>query len=107
MYLKNYNKDKKIILSLIEDDLIHSKLVVGLLKLGLNPEPYYLNLSETIFEILDLQNHSENELIFEQYVELSKKVELIDISISKSELQELADEIYQVLISKTGKVVAY
>ncbi len=81
------------IISLIEDDLKNTKLVLGLQKLGLSPSQYYLNLSDTIFDILGISDNDENEHIYLEYVKLSSKIECINISSSIG-FKNLANEIF-------------
>jgi hypothetical protein len=47
-------KEKKLVISLIKDDLVNRKLLIGLDDLGLRPTDYYLNLSDTIFSLIIL-----------------------------------------------------
>ncbi len=70
-------KTKKLILSLIKDDLINSKLNIGLANLGLQPELYLLNLSDTIFVIMGIEDNKRNEALFEHYLDLRQKIEAI------------------------------
>ena len=81
VYMKAKNK-KRLILSLIKDDLINVKLLNGLNVIGLNADNYFLHLSETIFKIMGFDDNEETETIFERYMELAKRVMFIDISQS-------------------------
>jgi len=95
-------KKKQLILSLIKDDLINSKLVYGLIGVGLNAENYFLYLGETIFNLMEFENNKARELVFEQYIELSKKAEFIDITESQQPLEGLVLEIYEELLKQKG-----
>lgn len=86
--------DKKLILSLIKDDLINSKLTIGLDKLGLQPELYLLGLSDTVFMLLGIKDNERGEELFERYLELRQKVEAIDLVKSYDALDRLALDIY-------------
>ena len=55
---------KQLIVSLIKDDLIHTKLIYGLEALGLNALDYHLHLSETVFELLGIPDDESTEGIF-------------------------------------------
>ncbi len=90
-------KNKQLILSLIKDDLINSKLVYGLIDVGLNAENYFLCLGETIFKLMGFEYNEAREIVFEQYIELSKKAVLIDITESHQPLDDLVLEIYEEL----------
>ncbi|MFL9483001.1 hypothetical protein ACI6Q2_09520 [Chitinophagaceae bacterium LWZ2-11] len=92
---------KELIISLIKDDLINTKLVVGLNALGLQANDYSLQLSSTIFELMGFEDNEETELIFERYLSLSKNILEIDTSESRNRLSALALLIYsQLLIQK-------
>ena len=90
-------KKKQLILSLIKDDLINSKLVYGLIGLGLTTDNYFLYLGQTIFKLMGFEDNKKTELVFEQYIELSKKAVLIDITESHQPLNGLVLEIYEEL----------
>jgi hypothetical protein len=88
---------KTLLLSLIKDDLINTKLIQSLRKIGLSSDCYFLRLSTTIFELMDIH---ENDEIYERYIELTEKVELIDITESNKPMEKLALEIYKELSTK-------
>ncbi|PBQ34691.1 hypothetical protein CNR22_23920 [Sphingobacteriaceae bacterium] len=92
--------NKKLILSLIKDDLINSKLNIGLDKLGLQPELYLLGLSDTVFILLGIKDNERGEALFEHYLELRQKVERVDLIKSYEKLEGLALEIYDDLIER-------
>jgi hypothetical protein len=86
---------QQLILSLIKDDMINSTLVNGLSAVGLNAESYFLHLSTTIFELMEIPDTDATAPIFERYVQLTKKAAAIPIHQSHAGLDELAKEIYQ------------
>ena len=92
--------NKKLILSLIKDDLINSKLTLGLSKLGLDSELYLLGLSDTVFILMGIENNELGEDLFEHYLELRQKVEAIDLTKSYESLDGLALEIYNDLLER-------
>lgn len=92
--------NKKLILSLIKDDLINSKLTIGLDKLGLQTELYLLGLSDTVFALMGIKDNKRGEELFEHYLELRQKVEEIDLIKSYYSLDGLALEIYNELVEK-------
>jgi hypothetical protein len=91
---------KKLILSLIKDDLIHAKLLYSFEKLGFYSDCYSLHLSSTIFELMGYKNNNESELVFERYLELTEKAALIDITQSNKPMEKLALEIYTELFTR-------
>ncbi len=95
---------KKLILSLIKDDLINSKLNIGLANLGLQPELYLLGLSDTVFMLLGIKDNEQGELLFEQYLDLRQKVQAIDLTKSYESLDHLALEIYNELVMRKNFV---
>jgi hypothetical protein len=99
VYMKAKNK-KKLILSLIKDDLINAKLVNGLNEIGLNADNYFLHLSDTIFKLIGFEDNEETEIIFERYLELAKRALFIDISQSHKPMDDLALQIYTELLSR-------
>ena len=92
------NKNKNLILSLIKDDLINTKLVNGLNALGLNADDYLLHLGQTIFDLLGYEENEETEKVFERYMHLSEAALQIDISESNKNLDGLALQIYRELV---------
>lgn len=90
--------NKKLILSLIKDDLINTKLVNGLDSLGLNAQDYLLHLSDTIFELMKIKNDGKGEKLFEHYLSLKDNVRFIDTAKSHEAFDNLAIAIYIELI---------
>jgi hypothetical protein len=101
--MKPSKNNKELILSLIKDDLINSKLVNGLNELGLDASKYFINSSNTVFQLMGFQNHESEEEIFQYYLELTAKAKHIDISESTEPLNDLCEEIYTELSSKIPK----
>ncbi len=92
--------EQQLILSLIKDDLINSRLVNGLNNIGLAADDYLLNLSDTIFKLMGFEDNQRTEEIYEHYLTLTKKVIDIDVTISHAPLDDLALEIYIDLVSR-------
>ena len=90
---------KKLIISLIKDDLVNDKLVNGLIDIGLNPGDYFLHLSETIFNLMGFEDNMMTDEIFNHYLLLGQKVKHIDIARDSEQLVRLANEIYEELCS--------
>lgn len=98
IYMKAKNK-KKLILSLIKDDLINAKLVNGLIAIGLNADNYFLHLSDTIFELIGFEDNEGTATIFEHYMELASRATYMDISQSHKPIDDLALQIYTEIVS--------
>lgn len=92
-------KKQKLILSLIKDNLINTKLVNGLNAMGLDASTYSLHLSETIFELMGFRDNKKSDQVFEYYLELVEKVNAINISQSHEALDLLTTEIYGELLT--------
>jgi hypothetical protein len=93
-------KKKNLILSLIKDDLINSKLLRGLNKAGLDADQYCLFLSGTIFDLLGYPKNERSDEIFSEYIKLTEQSDKIDIKETPNTLDGLANEIYVFLVKK-------
>jgi hypothetical protein len=89
-------KNKKLILSLIRDNLKNTRLVLGLNELGFSAGDYLLHLSETVIDLMDIKNLTEDE--FESYQDLYEQVIEIDVTEDSKPLNRLSESIYQHLI---------
>ncbi len=90
-------KKKKLILSLIHDDLVSSKLVQGLNELGLQASPYLLHLGSTVFKLLEIEDKLLNERIYEHYLQLLCRAKHVHIEDTAA-LSKLAESIYTELL---------
>jgi len=97
-------KQKWLILSLIKDDLINTKLINSLSEAGLNADSYLLHLSDTIFKLLCIKNNLGNEFIYENYLNLTGRVKFISISNGHNTLDDLAEEIYTYLLCEKSRL---
>ena len=97
-------KQKRLILSLIKDDLINTKLINSLSEAGLNADNYLLHLSNTIFKLLHIKTNLENEFIYNNYLDLTKRVKFISISNGHNTLDDLAEEIYTYLVCEKSRL---
>jgi hypothetical protein len=84
---------KKLIISLIQDDLIHNKLLQGLSAMNLNVENYLLNLGDTIIRLMGYREE-QNEYMFRYYMKLLQRARFIDNSRNNAKMKKLAREIY-------------
>jgi hypothetical protein len=91
-------KDKKsLLLSLIKDDLIHTKIINGLDALGLEALDYHIHLSETIFELLGFPENENSDTIFEYYIAQLKRARRLNIRKNREAFDSLALSIYNEL----------
>ena|ERR1700749_2779326 len=91
---------QKLIVSLIKDHLINTKLINGLNAIGLNADEYSLSLGQTVFELMDFEDTKSSDKIFEYYLKLTKKVNNINIAKHPKRLDELASSIHCKLLAK-------
>ncbi|MGV3632263.1 MAG: hypothetical protein ACO1O6_13725 [Bacteroidota bacterium] len=59
--------NEKLIVRLITDDLKNSKLIDGLVNLGLSGGDYFLNLSEAVFELMGFDDCKKCEEVHKNY----------------------------------------
>lgn len=101
-------KQKTLILHLIIDDLVNTKLVSGLNQLGLNAEDYTLHASSTIMNLMQIKTTSLRwENIHDEYLQMTSRVLKIDIQESPRMLTALAEEIYDFLKLRKEEEKAY
>jgi len=95
--MENKNVSKELILALIKDDLINTKLVNGLNRLDLSADNYLLYASGTVLELMGIESTGTGlswEKIHDHYMELREKVCQIDVLSSPRLLDALSEEIY-------------
>ncbi len=85
---------QQLLLSLIKDDLIHHKLVHGLIDMGLDASPFFINLGHTVFELMGFEDSLANDEVFEHYQELCRAVRCIDMQQPYPALDLLSVDIY-------------
>lgn len=85
--------DKKLVISLIQDNLVFTKLTDGLRSINLGGDSYDFHLADTILKIMEIEI-PENAL--RVYFNLYKQVEKIHAGDTKR-LNDLSEEIYNFL----------
>lgn len=88
---------QKLILTLIKDHLIHTRLLSGLKDLGFQSDDYYLHLSDLIFELLEID--SEQDELFEAYLSWCARIKDNEILKKPKLMDKYAMEIYKSLLS--------
>jgi hypothetical protein len=95
--------NEELVMRLIKDSLINTKLISGLNSLGLIADDYTLFLGETIFLLMGFESGEQSDLIFDKvYLALSEKVTDIKFSDSMQEVEILSKEIYDQLLFAKG-----
>ena len=93
--------NKSLILSLIKDDLINTKLISGLENLGIDAGLYLLGISDAIFVLMGIDNDEQGEELFEYYLELRDgKLKKDDLKKPCAKLDNLVADIYNDLLNK-------
>ncbi|TAL58245.1 MAG: hypothetical protein EPN85_11985 [Bacteroidetes bacterium] len=92
---------QELIISLIKDDLTNTRLVNGLNTLGLDSGDYNLNLSDTIFKLLSIDD--DREELFEEYLKWCEEIIRIDILKYPEFLDTHARGIYKKLLKEKKK----
>ena len=91
-------QQKKLILSLIRDYLVNTRLLLGLDELGFDTSHYCLSLGEAIFDLMGLEEKGYNEELYLHFIEISERVKFIDFKDSFEKLDALALDIYNELM---------
>lgn len=89
---------KKLVISLIREDLVHQRLLSGLNALGLHADDYSLNLSELIFALMGYTAGEVPDRLYNQYLDLREAM-LCTYTSSfagsfRSEAAQMAERIY-------------
>ena len=89
------NMDRKLIIRLIKQDLLHNQLLQGIENLGFNSEDrYHLEIWDIVAELMGNENGESPDTWDEIYYSyLKRTAKQIDIDLNK-----LASECYQELI---------
>lgn len=89
---------EEIIISLIMDDIVHSKLIGALEKLDLDPSSYYTNMSESIVTLAGCKG-KQKEICYHRYLELKAKLINSNIQNDKKRLRSVAMGIYKAILN--------
>lgn len=81
----------KLIISLIKDDLLNTKLISGLKGMGIDAERYLLGISDVVFELMGIE---QEEALFQYYLELREVAILKSLSQPQACANVLAAGIY-------------
>lgn len=84
---------KNLILSLLLDDLVYTRLIEGLTALNLQPQDYSLDLGDKVIKLMGFRG-KQNEVVYEYYLSRREQVQFIDLSRGNAEMKALAANIY-------------
>lgn len=94
--------NEEIIIRLLKDHLVQTRLLHGLDQLGLCPDNYYLHLSDTIFKMMGIPD--ENDELFQVYLDWCIKMSQTEVFSDQKLLDAYARDIYHVLLGEAGFV---
>ena len=101
------NNRKDLIIALIKDDLINTKLVDSLNALGMQADHYRLNASITVMKLMCIKATPQHwEQIFHEYIDRTRKVLQMDTDEFPQLVNALAVEIYEFLKMKRKRETA-
>ena len=98
--MKKLNEEE-LIIRLIKDCLINTKLISGLNSLGLLADDYTLGTSDTIFKLMGFEASKQSDFIYEKV--FKKQIDLIvRMDFARDDLTTLSEEIYSDLLFVKG-----
>lgn len=89
---------KKKILTLIEGDILNSKLVYTLNGIGLDANAYLTDASQVIFTLIGISKEKRTEELYKKYHDLIRQVDHLDIC-NNGEKSRLTLKIYNYLLT--------
>ncbi len=86
------------VLILIESELISSKLIVTLKDINVDASDYITDISQVIFDLLDIGDTEENEELLQKYFDLLQQVRHINVFKTKDR-QKMVSKCYEFLLA--------
>jgi hypothetical protein len=83
--------------SMILDDLIYTKLVMGLYRLNLQPDNYFIDIGDKVIKLMGFKDREQNEVVYNYYQRLLGRSKYISLEGGNAKMRELAEEIYEEL----------
>ena len=93
---------KKIVLLLIEDSIVNTKLINTLQQIGIDASIFASCCPTAVFQLMEFENKEKDE-IYNLYFELIKEGEAIDFTNSRKELNSYAEKVYFQLLKQKNK----
>lgn len=91
---------RKQILTLIENDIVNSKLIFTLNNIGVDASDYLTDTSTVVFVQIGIRKENRTEELYKKYFDLIKQVQYLDLQI-KGKKSRLALKIYGFLIANS------
>ena len=85
-------------MTLIESDIVSSKLIFTLNDIGIDANDYLTDISNVVFVLIGIRKENRTEELYKKYFDLIKQVQYLDLQI-KGEKSRLALKIYGLLIA--------
>jgi hypothetical protein len=89
---------RRQVLTLIENEIINSKLILTLQNIGIEAGGYFTDTSQVVFVLIGIRKEKRTEELYKKYFDLLKQVQYLDLQI-KGEKSRLALKIYGLLIA--------
>eukprot|EP01038_Epipyxis_sp_PR26KG_P002137 gene2137-3035_t len=87
----------ELILSLIKNDLINTRLVTGLDRLGLDAGDYLLGLGSLVLRLMGFTEGHLTDAVYDRYYNLTRRAACADLTDNRALYELLAKEIYKEL----------
>ena len=91
---------KKIIISLLQDDLKHIRQVLQLREIGLGTANRFLKIHESVFDLMGFNPQEINDELTEWYFRQTERTLLLKDTGLEMELRKLATEIHNMLCDR-------
>jgi hypothetical protein len=91
---------ENLIISLIADDIIHTKLLETLIVMGLKPNKFNQNLGEAIMQLMGFEKGKAPDCLFNYYISLRRQA-MLTSGYDQREIQHLARKVYDRLMPVT------
>lgn len=98
MYINiHFMKENTLLLALIKDHIIHSRLLNGLAATGADVSAFTLHISNTIFQLAGLFE-DEDESRYNYYLEMVERINHFPFDKWEEEAEPLTQEIYTEIV---------
>ena len=88
---------RKQIMTLIESDIVNSKLIFTLNNIGIDANDYLTDISTIVFLQIGIRKENRTEELYKKYFDLIRQVQYLDLQV-KGEKSRLALKIYGFLV---------
>lgn len=88
--------------SLIKDDILHAKLLSHLQGVDIEAQAYVINVSETVFKLLNLRHSPYEDILVRTYFDLIKVFNQTSTRFFQTELDPFAESLHEFLIRFSG-----